>query len=77
MASPITKTITVPLALDPEGIVRQLEVLRTLASQIRFALDTAILALTPPAQDDGSLGSAGAGGPTGSRVHTDGVEEVK
>lgn len=53
MASPITRTITVPLALDGEGLLRQLEVLRTLVSQIGFALDTAILALRELEHSDG------------------------
>lgn len=49
MASPYGKSITVPIVLEPEAIVEQLRVLRTLASQIGFALDTAILSLTEPA----------------------------
>ena len=48
MASPVTRTITVPIAADIEPLKRQLAVLRTLVSQIGFALDTAILALDEP-----------------------------
>lgn len=45
MASPLGRTITVPIAADIEPLKRQLAVLRALCSQIGFALDTAILAL--------------------------------
>ena len=57
MANPVTKTITVPLALDTEGLVRQLEILRLLASHVGFALDTAIVALQETAQIDGKVSS--------------------
>lgn len=53
MASPITRTVTVPLALDADALKRQLAILRNLCLQIGFALDTAILALDGPAQRDG------------------------
>lgn len=53
MASPTTKTITVPIALDSEILVKQLKALRLLASHIGFALDTAILALQETAHIDG------------------------
>jgi hypothetical protein len=45
MASPVSRTVTVPVALDAEALKRQLAILRLLCSQIGFALDTAILAL--------------------------------
>jgi hypothetical protein len=52
VASP--KTITVPITLDGEILVKQLEALRLLTSQIGFALDTAILTLLETTQYDGS-----------------------
>lgn len=51
MASP--KTTTVPVTLDGEILVKQLEALRLLCSQIGFALDAAILALLETAQRNG------------------------
>jgi hypothetical protein len=56
MASPIAKTVTVPIALDNEFLVKQLEILRLCVSQIGFALDTAILALLESARTDGPDG---------------------
>jgi hypothetical protein len=50
MASPTTKTITVPIALDTAELVRQLKVVRLLCSQVGSVLDTAILDLDA---DDG------------------------
>jgi len=58
MASPIAKTVTVPIALDNEILVKQLEILRLCVSQIGFALDTAILALLESARSEGSGDSA-------------------
>jgi len=48
MANPVTRTVTVPFAGDLEPLKRQLAVLRTLCSQIGFAIDTALLALDEP-----------------------------
>ena len=67
MPHPIAKTITVPITGDLEPLKRQLAILRTLVSQIGFALDTAILALDEPdswpdadvQQFDGQAGDSG------------------
>jgi hypothetical protein len=55
MANPVTRTVTVPIAADIEPLKRQLAALRTLCSQIGFAIDTALLALDEPDWPDADV----------------------